>query len=62
MEHLKECLKYLPYNLQNMYMNLDENNLGDDVENMRILNESFKYFPSSLLNLSLTLKQNNLGT
>lgn len=54
-------MKGLPNNLERLELGLFLNNLGGNVENLRLLVEGMKNLPNNMKSLSLLISMNNLG-
>lgn len=49
-------MKQLPNNLKNLTLLLIGNDLGENTDNMKLLEEGMKYLPKNLENLKLYLR------
>lgn len=54
-------MKLVPIGLQKLELNIEENNIGENVESLKWFGEGLKQLPSNLQDLRLGLSENILG-
>lgn len=59
--HLGLVIKKLPNNLKHVIMNIQSNNLGYNLMNIKHIRDNIKYLSKNLQNLTLDLSNNHLG-